>query len=50
MAATSRKRAGKLSDMAARAQFLLGKVMTLAGKPKEAASHYQEAARICSQA
>ncbi len=30
----------------ARAQYLLGKALTLTGKPKEGASHYQEAARI----
>ena len=30
----------------ARAQYLLGKALTLTGKPQDAALHYQEAARI----
>lgn len=30
----------------ARAQYLMGKAITLSGKPKDAALHYQEAARI----
>lgn len=30
----------------ARAQYLLGKAVTFTGKSKEAASHYQAAARI----
>ena len=30
----------------ARAQYLLGKALTLTGKAKEAASHYEQAAQV----